>query len=103
MAGFPSLRSHAARVIASDDLGLHIRRMQPSLFADAERTIVDDERGSIRYIPDAITPEDAASWFAALRDRVDWRSERRMMYDREVDVPRLLSSYRLDDSALPAE
>ena len=77
--------------------------MQPSLFAEATRTLIDDERGSIRYLPEAVTADTAADWFGALRDRVPWRSERRMMYDREVDVPRLLYSYWLDDPALPAE
>lgn len=77
--------------------------MQQSLFVDAARTILDDARGSISYIPDAIAPDLAAAWFAALRDRIAWKSERRMMYEREVDVPRLLSSYWLDDPALPPE
>jgi alkylated DNA repair dioxygenase AlkB len=31
--------------------------------------------------------------FEALRHEVDWRAERREMYDREVDVPRLLRFY----------
>jgi alkylated DNA repair dioxygenase AlkB len=31
--------------------------------------------------------------FEALRREVDWRAERREMYDREVDVPRLLRFY----------
>jgi alkylated DNA repair dioxygenase AlkB len=30
-----------------------------------------------------------------------WQSERRRMYDREVDVPRLVARYRLGDEALP--
>ena len=30
---------------------------------------------------------------------VKWRAERRMMYDREVDVPRLVSHFRLDPPA----
>jgi len=77
--------------------------MQHLLFADAARPIVDDERGCIRYVPDAISAETAAKWFDALRDHVAWKSERRLMYDRKVDVPRLLSSYWLDDPALPAE
>jgi alkylated DNA repair dioxygenase AlkB len=33
---------------------------------------------------------------------VPWRSERRQMYDREVDVPRLVASYRIEDESLPA-
>ncbi len=44
----------------------------------------------------------AGKWFAALRDAVDWQSERRRMYDRDVDVPRLVARYRLDDAGLPA-
>lgn len=31
--------------------------------------------------------------FARLRDVVDWRAERRWMYDRQVDTPRLLRYY----------
>jgi alkylated DNA repair dioxygenase AlkB len=47
--------------------------------------------------------ELAAQAFAGLRERVPWRSERRQMYARKVDVPRLLGSYKLDDPALPPE
>jgi alkylated DNA repair dioxygenase AlkB len=43
----------------------------------------------------------AARWFDALRDAVAWQSERRRMYDRDVDVPRLVARYPLDDEALP--
>jgi len=35
--------------------------------------------------------DGADSVFAALGDGVDWRSERRPMYDRVVDVPRLVA------------
>ncbi|HEY6212169.1 MAG TPA: alpha-ketoglutarate-dependent dioxygenase AlkB [Vicinamibacterales bacterium] len=48
------------------------------------------------YTPRFIDAATADEWFAALRTGVNWRSERRMMYDREVDVPRLMSSFRLD-------
>jgi alkylated DNA repair dioxygenase AlkB len=78
--------------------------MQLSLFGSAAaRTLVDDERGIISYHADAVSTSDAATWFAALRDGVEWRSERRLMYDREVDVPRLVASYALDDPHLPGE
>ena len=69
---------------------------QLSLFDSGERLLVDDERGRITYIPGVIDADTAAAWFAALQDSVNWRTERRMMYDREVDVPRLMGSYRLD-------
>ena len=35
--------------------------------------------------------------FSRLADAVPWHGERRQMYDREVDVPRLLSFYGEDD------
>jgi alkylated DNA repair dioxygenase AlkB len=43
----------------------------------------------------------ADAWFSAIRDGVAWKSERRRMYDRDVDVPRLVAGYRLDDEGLP--
>src|SRR5262245_4413904 len=42
----------------------------------------------------------ADALFDRLVDRVPWRAERRQMYDRLVDVPRLLAYYGEDD-ALP--
>jgi alkylated DNA repair dioxygenase AlkB len=48
----------------------------------------------------------AADLFARLVEQVPWRAERRQMYDRVVDVPRLLCFYgeqeRLPDPALEA-
>ena len=69
---------------------------QLSLFDSGERVLADDERGKITYIPGLVDARTAAAWSRQLRIAVDWRSERRMMYDREVDVPRLMGSYRLD-------
>jgi alkylated DNA repair dioxygenase AlkB len=45
----------------------------------------------------------ARAWFAALRHGVAWKAERRRMYDRDVDVPRLTGHYRLEppDPGLP--
>jgi alkylated DNA repair dioxygenase AlkB len=77
--------------------------MQLSLFETAARTLVADERGAITYHSNAISAADAAAWFATLRDGVKWRNERRLMYDREVDVPRLVAAYPLDDPDLPPE
>jgi alkylated DNA repair dioxygenase AlkB len=42
----------------------------------------------------------SAALFARLADRVPWRAERRQMYDRTVDVPRLLCFYG-EDAELP--
>ena len=69
---------------------------QPSLFDASETLLVDDERGRISYAPAFIDAETAEAWFAEIRASVKWRAERRMMYDREVDVPRLVGHFRLD-------
>src|ERR1700678_3637776 len=42
----------------------------------------------------------AGTLFARLAERVPWKAERRRMYDRTVDVPRLLCFYG-EDATLP--
>jgi alkylated DNA repair dioxygenase AlkB len=72
---------------------------QMPLFAsDRVIVLVDDARGRIDYTPDFVPSEVARAWFAELREAVPWQTQRRMMYDREVDVPRLQGYFRLDDS-----
>jgi alkylated DNA repair dioxygenase AlkB len=75
---------------------------QLGLFGPGRRTLVDDATGSIVYTPGFVDAPTAARWFEALREEVAWHSERRRMYDRDVDVPRLVAGYRLDDAQLPA-
>jgi len=43
----------------------------------------------------------AEAWFAELRETVPWKAERRRMYDRDVDVPRLTAHYRLGPDEAP--
>lgn len=74
---------------------------QPGLFTRADTLLLDDASGSIRYRPDVLDADAAQRWFEILREQVPWRSQRREMYGREVDVPRLLASYRLADPQLP--
>jgi alkylated DNA repair dioxygenase AlkB len=69
---------------------------QLPLFHPSDRVLADDARGRIEYTPALIDAGTAQSWFAQLRVEVSWRTDRRQMYDREVDVPRLLGHYRLD-------
>ena len=69
---------------------------QLELFDSCQGILADDERGRITYIPCFVGVETAQAWFTELRGGVRWRSERREMYDREVDVPRLLGHFRLD-------
>lgn len=69
---------------------------QMPLFARASETVlVEDERGRIVYTPGFLPAETADAWFAELRESVAWQTQRRRMYDREVDVPRLLAHFRL--------
>lgn len=55
------------------------------------------ERGEVTYQAGFVPSELAEAYFAALRDGVDWHAQRRIMYEREVDVPRLTAHFALDD------
>src|SRR4051812_18960046 len=81
--------------------------VQPSLFDEpatapslaplaglVERTPLS--RGAwVDRLPGWLSGSDAV--FEELVQTVPWRAERRQMYDREVDVPRLLRFYGEDD------
>lgn len=69
---------------------------QPSLFAGGTEVLLDDASGCIVHALDVIPATTAADWFARLRDGVPWQADRRLMYEHEVDVPRLRAEYRLD-------
>jgi len=76
---------------------------QMSLFAGAKETVlVDDERGRVVHTVDFVLADIARAWFDELRELVDWKTQRRRMYDRDVDVPRLQAHFRLAPSADPA-
>jgi len=70
--------------------------------ATSPYTVLDGEHGTVRYFPGVVAPDDAARWFEQLRAQVPWGALRRQMYDREVDVPRLVAVYDLDAADLPA-
>ena len=69
------------------------------LFAPPMLQLVEDPQGGARYWPRIVDADTAARWFEALVAGADWRHLRREMYDRVVDVPRLLANYPVD--ALP--
>ena len=73
--------------------------------ADAPHILVEDAEGGIRYWPDVVGADRARNWFETLRDGAAWQAQRRPMYDRVVDVPRLLASYRIEEwpSKLPLQ
>lgn len=73
---------------------------QLSLFAQArDRILVEDARGRIVYTPDFVPGDVAGAWFDEVRDAVAWEAQRRWMYEREVDVPRLVGHFRLTSDA----
>jgi alkylated DNA repair dioxygenase AlkB len=63
--------------------------------------LADGETGRIVFKHALFDAEQIQAWFERLREDVEWRAERRPMYDRIVDVPRLVASYALDDPKLP--
>src|ERR1700730_1647080 len=65
------------------------------------QALVDDETGRIVYKRGLFGDVETKQWFDRLHDNVEWRSERRPMYDRVVAVPRLVASFSLDDALLP--
>ena len=71
------------------------------LFSTAPLTLAEDAQGGIVYRPGLLTAAQAQRWFERLRDEIAWGHERRMMYEREVDVPRLMARFELDDAQLP--
>jgi len=71
------------------------------LLDNPSHTVLDGALGTVRYFPDCVPAELARQWFDALIDGVRWASYRRQMYDREVDVPRLVATFDLDADDVP--
>ena len=72
----------------------NIMARQLSLWApSAVQTLVDGDGARIAYHPEVLDPDEAAAAFTALRDGIAWEGLRRMMYDREVAVPRLTAHF----------
>jgi alkylated DNA repair dioxygenase AlkB len=75
---------------------------QLSLFESSEAVLTDDGWGRITYTPRFVDADTARAWFSDLRAAVGWKAERRQMYDREVDVPRLTAHFHLGEDLAPA-
>ena len=74
---------------------------QARLFPPDEIILVDGPLGRVTYRPSFVAAWLAQGWFAALQAGVPWKAEKRRMYDREVDVPRLTAHYHLGPDAAP--
>ncbi|CAB3793580.1 alpha-ketoglutarate-dependent dioxygenase AlkB family protein [Paraburkholderia fynbosensis] len=75
---------------------------QPSLFAPEPVSVLHDREGGIRYLPEAVPAAIAQRWFDQARQNIAWISQQRMMYEREVAVPRLLATFSRESADLPA-
>ncbi|KRE28955.1 DNA repair protein [Mycobacterium sp. Soil538] len=76
--------------------------VQSSLFDQADRRELGD--GAWLEVRSGWLSQDGVAddcLFAELRDTIPWRAERRQMYDRVLDVPRLVSFHHLVDEPPP--
>jgi alkylated DNA repair dioxygenase AlkB len=71
------------------------------LFGPGPQVLIDDASGRMEYRPGVLPAETAAAWFELLHANIPWRQQSRVMYERELEVPRLTASYRLDAPELP--
>jgi len=69
--------------------------VQLPLFEPEPGVLADDEWGRFTHRPGLVPRATARRWFEQLREQVGWNAERRWMYDRQVDVPRLTARFRL--------
>jgi len=74
-------------------------RNPQELFAPTLSQPIVDAEGGVRYWSGIADWTEADTWFDFLVAHADWRLERRQMYNRFVDVPRMLADYSID--ALP--
>lgn len=78
--------------------------IQSTLFVDTAAPTLDLTAGSRRELSDGAWVDVVRGWLpqpdavlARLVEDVPWRSERRTMYDRVVDVPRLTYTYMIGE------
>lgn len=74
---------------------------QASFFDSEPQQPVLDAEGGLRYLPGVFDPPWCERLFEILLTHAAWTSQQRMMYERLVEVPRRMASYRLDHDALP--
>lgn len=74
---------------------------QLGFFQEEVRTIAQTAHGDIVYYPAIFDVLETAALFKTLLDEIPWSHETMQMYDKMVDVPRLVAWYR-DLDRLPA-
>ena len=71
------------------------------LFDEGPLVLLDDAGGRIVYEDNVIDEATAARWFQLLFDSPIWAQRRRVMYERELDVPRLTAHFSTLDTPWP--
>ncbi|MDQ6929700.1 MAG: alpha-ketoglutarate-dependent dioxygenase AlkB [Candidatus Eremiobacteraeota bacterium] len=71
---------------------------QLGFFEEEDRSIARTPQGEIVYYPAVFTSAESASLYKQLLDAVPWSHDTMKMYDKMVDVPRLVAWYRDRDS-----
>jgi alkylated DNA repair dioxygenase AlkB len=66
---------------------------QMGLFGEAPRAFVDDATGAVVYYPQVFSAGESARLFELFERTLPWSSETMRMYDRTVDVPRLIARF----------
>jgi len=74
---------------------------QFSLFNEGPLVLLSDASGRIVYEENMIDPATADRWFQQLLHSPIWAQKRRVMYERELDVPRLTAHFGSSDGAWP--
>jgi alkylated DNA repair dioxygenase AlkB len=74
---------------------------QLSFFSAQPAILNDDATGRIVYIPGVFSAEESRELFECVRERAPWSTETMWMYDKMVDVPRLVAKYEAADAAVP--
>ncbi|WMY12508.1 alpha-ketoglutarate-dependent dioxygenase AlkB [Paraburkholderia phenoliruptrix] len=82
--------------------GRSIMAFQQGLFAPEPVTLFTDKEGGIRYLPESVPLARAQQWFGEALGNIGWSSHQRIIYEREVAVPRLIATFMRDAQDLPA-
>ena len=70
---------------------------QLGFFQDRQRLIVSTGHGRIVYLPAVFSAAESGTLFETLLRTIPWSSDRMWMYEKLVDVPRLVASYSPGD------
>lgn len=75
--------------------------LQLNLLGGGSQPLLDDASGRIVLTRECAAEAVAQRWFAQLLGGIHWQAGTRMMYEREVEVPRLRAHFRIDEPAIP--